>query len=202
MARSKQLSEQMRIQSREKLLSAAREIFATQGYYNCKVSDIARRAGMSQGSVYWYFPSKEELLKAVLAEGFTRIESILFTAAARPGSASVRLEAMVDNFVTMIEEDSGFTSIFLSLLGHGGTPLLKQLGFDTIEIGTRYHRLILAVLAPAQAEGLVAPVDPNTLAVFLFSLFNGFQITYQDGMSLLPPEELKSAAFRLLGYKP
>jgi AcrR family transcriptional regulator len=201
MARSKQLSEQMRSQSREKLLTAAREIFAEQGYFNCKVSDIARRAGMSQGNVYWYFDSKEDLLKTVLLDGFKRIDSILTRAVAHPGDASARLMALVDQFVSLVAEGSSFTSLFLSLLGHGGAPLLKQMGFDTAEIGARYHRLILYILAPAQEESLITPVDPNFLAVFFFSFFNGFQVTYPDGANLLPPEEIKNAALRLLGYK-
>jgi AcrR family transcriptional regulator len=201
MARSKQLSEQMRSQSREKLISAAKEIFAEKGYYNCKVSDIARRAGMSQGSVYWYFPSKEELLKTVLAEGFNRIDAVLTSAVAHPGNAAARLEVLIDHFTAQVGEGSGFTSLFLSLLGHSGAPLLKQMGFDTAEIGARYHRLMLYILAPAQTEGLICPVDPNFLAVFFFSLFNGFQITYPDGASMLPLEELKAATYRLLGYQ-
>ena len=65
MPRSKELSDQMRAHSQAQILAAARQLFATQGYFNCRVSEIAREASMSPGNVYWYFSSKEEVLKAV-----------------------------------------------------------------------------------------------------------------------------------------
>ena len=52
---------------------------------------------------------------------------------------------------------------FISLLGHGGTPLLRQMGFDPLQIGTRYHQHLSAIFAQARAEGAVADIDPNIL---------------------------------------
>lgn len=49
-------------------LEAARKVFAEQGYFNAKISDIARAAGKSPGSFYNYYESKEELLKALLEQ--------------------------------------------------------------------------------------------------------------------------------------
>ena len=68
--RNKELSEQMREEARTALLAAGRQLFSEQGYFKSKVSDVARAAGMSQGNVYWYFSSKEELLKAVIRPVF------------------------------------------------------------------------------------------------------------------------------------
>ena len=69
---------------REAILRAAITVFAHNGYFNSKVADIAREAGVADGTVYLYFKSKEEILHSVfdrsveeaLAEAKEKIESI------------------------------------------------------------------------------------------------------------------------------
>lgn len=50
---------------REAILRAAIEVFARNGYFNAKVSDIARAANIADGTVYLYFKSKEEILHSI-----------------------------------------------------------------------------------------------------------------------------------------
>jgi TetR/AcrR family transcriptional regulator, fatty acid metabolism regulator protein len=53
---------------RERILRAAIDVFAQSGYFNAKVSDVARAAGVADGTIYLYFKSKEELLVTVFRE--------------------------------------------------------------------------------------------------------------------------------------
>lgn len=58
-----------RVEQKERaLLKAARSVFVENGYDGAKVADIARLAGISEGSVYSYYENKGELMHAVLAE--------------------------------------------------------------------------------------------------------------------------------------
>jgi TetR/AcrR family fatty acid metabolism transcriptional regulator len=50
---------------REAILRAATRVFARNGYFNSKVADIARDAGVADGTVYLYFKSKEEILHSI-----------------------------------------------------------------------------------------------------------------------------------------
>src|SRR6185436_15900746 len=50
---------------REAILRAATTVFAHNGYFNAKVADIAREAGVADGTVYLYFKSKEEMLHSI-----------------------------------------------------------------------------------------------------------------------------------------
>src|SRR5215468_9599310 len=50
---------------REAILRAAINVFAHNGYFNAKVADIAREAGVADGTVYLYFKSKEEILHSI-----------------------------------------------------------------------------------------------------------------------------------------
>ena len=53
------------LDKREAILRAATQVFARNGYANAKVADIARHAGVADGTVYLYFKSKEEILHSI-----------------------------------------------------------------------------------------------------------------------------------------
>jgi TetR/AcrR family fatty acid metabolism transcriptional regulator len=50
---------------REAIMRAATKVFAQSGYFNSKVADVAREAGVADGTVYLYFKSKEEILRSI-----------------------------------------------------------------------------------------------------------------------------------------
>jgi TetR/AcrR family fatty acid metabolism transcriptional regulator len=70
---------------RSAILKAATTVFANNGYFNSKVADIARAAGVADGTVYLYFKSKEEILHSIfnqsvgeaIAEGKQQLQQIL-----------------------------------------------------------------------------------------------------------------------------
>jgi len=53
---------------RERILRAAIEVFARTGYFNSKVSEIAKEAGVADGTIYLYFLGKEDLLISIFRE--------------------------------------------------------------------------------------------------------------------------------------
>src|SRR6202140_4081424 len=53
---------------RERILRAAIEVFALNGYFNAKVSEIARAAGVADGTIYLYFDGKEDLLTSIFRD--------------------------------------------------------------------------------------------------------------------------------------
>jgi TetR/AcrR family fatty acid metabolism transcriptional regulator len=53
---------------RERILRAAVDVFAQNGYFNAKVSDIAKSAGVADGTIYLYFDGKEDLLITIFRE--------------------------------------------------------------------------------------------------------------------------------------
>ena len=57
---------------REAILRAAIQVFARNGYFNSKVADIAREAGIADGTVYLYFKSKEEILHSIFDQSMEK----------------------------------------------------------------------------------------------------------------------------------
>lgn len=83
----------VRDNKRPQLLDAAARYFAEQGYDAASMRDIAAAAGMKAGSMYYYFPSKEDLLVAVHEEGIRRISTAVAEALNGVDGPWARLEA-------------------------------------------------------------------------------------------------------------
>jgi len=69
--------EQTKVQNRQAILDAAREVFGELGYETATVRDIIRRAGLAAGTFYNYFRSKEEVFAALADDGARRFAPIL-----------------------------------------------------------------------------------------------------------------------------
>ena len=199
MPRGKERSEQMREESRTRILLAARKIFAEQGFFNCRVSQIAHEAGMSQGNVYWYFKSKEDILKTILAEGFNAQERITKAVARSDASPIKRFSLLLDSSLEFYRQQEKFMSILLALLAHGNISLLQELGFDMIKIGEQFHRNLIPFFHTLREEDLVAELDPHTLVMFYYAFLNGLVITYGQEWKALPKTILQQAVLRLMG---
>ncbi len=62
------------VERKQQIFEAAIACFGRQGYYNTKMDDIAAEAGLSKGSLYWYFKSKKELFLAMFQEIIGQLE--------------------------------------------------------------------------------------------------------------------------------
>jgi AcrR family transcriptional regulator len=204
MPRRKEQTEQIRAESRQKIVRTARRLFAEKGYDGCNVSDIARAAGMSQGNIYWYFPSKKEVYTAVLGEGFQALGAVMAAAAAGTGSAVEKLDEFLENFMTLMKEDGGdeFVAIVVTLMAQSGVQRMAEFGLSTHQIGAGYHQSLNAIFAQGQSEGVFpSDVDANLLSTFFFSFINGLMLMYPDEWKTIPVEVIRQAVLRLLGAR-
>lgn len=200
--RTRESSVAVRDASRARILAAARSLFAERGFFACRVADIASRAGMSPGNVYWLFASKEDILREILASGFGSLEAMTAEVADAYGPARRKLDLLVERTVALYDVNAEFAVILGGLMGAGGQELVRSLGFDMREIGGRYHANLRRVFAEARVEGAVAPNEPDLLVAFYFAFWNGLLITYSDLWPALPREALRDAALRLVGHRP
>src|SRR6478609_9359197 len=69
--------EQTKVQNRQAILDAAREVFGELGYEAATVRDIIRRTGLAAGTFYNYYRSKEEVFAALADDGARRFAPIL-----------------------------------------------------------------------------------------------------------------------------
>jgi AcrR family transcriptional regulator len=72
--RTSEQFEEMRRESRERILRSALALFARRGFANTSVRLLAEEAGVSQGLLYNYFDGKHELLRAIFARSMEGVQ--------------------------------------------------------------------------------------------------------------------------------
>src|SRR6476659_9821062 len=90
---------------RERILDAAVRVFAQEGFYNAKVSQIAHAAGVADGTIYLYFKSKDDLLISLFENRMERINENLRLALASETSAAARLRRVVRLHLELVESN-------------------------------------------------------------------------------------------------
>src|SRR5690242_7309200 len=99
------------LQRRRDILAAARTVFARQGYADTVVEDIARQAGIGKGTIYLYFPSKEQIYLAALLEDSQRLDGETRTALAAATSWHEKLRAYMSVRLRYFDEHQDFVRI-------------------------------------------------------------------------------------------
>ncbi len=80
---------------RARILAAATAVFADRDFHRVQMSEVASRAGVGKGTVYLYFPTKDDLQRAALQGSLERLAADVEAAAASPGPVDTTLEAIV-----------------------------------------------------------------------------------------------------------
>ncbi|WP_406813286.1 TetR/AcrR family transcriptional regulator [Mycobacterium sp. M23085] len=91
-------------ETRQRIIVATMRCVATAGYARATIREIARTAKVTSASLYNYFPNKAELIKAAVAARTDIAVPRLQQAAARPGTAIARIEAVLDESGRLMRE--------------------------------------------------------------------------------------------------
>jgi AcrR family transcriptional regulator len=142
----------------EEIIGAALEVFTERGFAATKLEDVARKAGVTKGTIYLYFENKEALFKAlirgtivpVIAQG----EAI---AQAFTGSARDLFEKLVREYWRLVGETSLSSIPRLMIAEAGNFPQLARFYYQ--EVITRGHRLMAGVLERGIKAGEFKKVD-------------------------------------------
>src|SRR4051794_7293287 len=91
------------VQTRARLLDAAKQIFEENGFLDARISDIAERAGLSHGSFYHYFDSKEEIFREVVEVVDARLREPMYSVVFHPAPGTTGRERLFTAILRHLE---------------------------------------------------------------------------------------------------
>jgi AcrR family transcriptional regulator len=142
----------------EEILNAALEVFTDRGFAATKLEDIAKRAGVTKGTIYLYFDSKEALFKALIRETIVPVIAQGEALAQRfTGSARDLLERLVREYWRLVGETSLLGIPKLMIAEANNFPELARFYYE--EVVTRGHRLMAGVIQRGIKAGEFRPVN-------------------------------------------
>ncbi|MBN2224879.1 MAG: TetR/AcrR family transcriptional regulator [Deltaproteobacteria bacterium] len=173
-------TEQDKEQKRQRLMSAAMDLFIERGYKIPTVEMIAERAGTSVGTFYLYFKGKREIYKIFQGEGIDILSDMIFRGlAGQYESAREKLAAAAASYLHFYREYPEYYG-FISLIDpngpdetrDGGTRIRKIVDVTTMAI----LRRVEAVITEGVQTGEFRPMDPWKTACALWGMIDGFII--------------------------
>ena len=164
------------------ILEAALSVFAERGLTAARLDDIAKRAGLSKGTIYLYFPNKEELFREVVRDsviafierGEARLESL--------GDPLQALDAWMEGYWAWLR--SPVFPAMHRLVNSEFHSFPDLAAFYAKEVIERAHRLVGGMLERAMDAGQLRRTDPLGGARLLSALFVTHALWYHQGTSI------------------
>ena len=163
------------------ILEAAREVFGEHGLAASRLDDIAKRAGLSKGTIYLYFPNKEELFREMVRQMVvSQIEQSEQELNAKNESATDLLTQFLRSYWRFIRSPQ-FAPLFRLI--HAEIHSFPDLArFYAEEVIARVHRLIAAIITRGIESGEFRELDPKVAARMVTSPFvmHGLWCTHRE----------------------
>jgi AcrR family transcriptional regulator len=159
-------------QRRVAILRAARKVFAQQGYADTVVDHIAAEAGIGKGTLYLYFPSKEQIYLAALLEDARKLNRLTRERMAAAATWRDKLRAYMETKLGYFEVHQDFVRIYMAefrSMCMQGKPLDAEL-HHLLREG---EEQLAQIFAAAAAKGEVRAVDPELAALTVSDLTRG-----------------------------
>jgi AcrR family transcriptional regulator len=181
------------------LLEAAKRLFREKGYDETSVSDIVKAVGVSQGTFYWYFDSKEDLLGAV-ADDFSveYYDSLEAIATSADLDAAEKLERFFDAMENVLRASG-------QLLADFHTSRFQRFHDKMARrMGARVFSLAGAIVKEGVEEGIFDTSYPEEATMFIIApglFYHQGEIDFDDIASRRWREAHRDMTMRVLGYK-
>jgi TetR/AcrR family fatty acid metabolism transcriptional regulator len=167
------------LDKRERILRAAVKVFARKGFYAARVSEIAKAAGVADGTIYLYFENKDDVLVKLFDDRLTRLIAALEAEIATSGlDFEQRFRRVVELQLGLLDGRRELAEVVTVNLRQS-TRLLKQYATPLF---TKYIDVMASLIAEGQRDGAVrADVSPRIVARSLWGALDALALTWAIG---------------------
>lgn len=160
----------------DRLRREAAALFARRGYSGTSMSDIARRVGVRKASLYNYYPSKADLLLALLESSLEAWERACRQALQREGAVEERLASYLAAAVNFARRNPQALGIIRLAAGQIPGELRRRVRALLARHEADWRELLTKLFAEAVERGEVRPADPYELGLFWSAFVDGILI--------------------------
>lgn len=163
---------------RDRILEAAVKVFARSGFHATRVSDVAKSAGVADGTIYLYFSSKEQLLVSLFEDRVERLLAFMREELPKKPNAPAKLRAVIDMQLGLLEGERELAEVITIILRQS-TRLMKEFAAPRF---LAYLDAIAKIVAEGQAAGdFRRDVSPSIAARAVFGALDGITLTWALG---------------------
>lgn len=198
MARTEAQNKRIRDAKRELILNEAINQFSKKGYYSTRICDIAQAAGISQGLLYYYYPSKEAIYVDLVNDSLERINETARYVRDMNNSYGERIMYALQILFKTIEASARFRQtcrMIAQAVYQADISEEAQAQLDKKR--DIAYRIMAEIFRKGQLEGCVVEGDPMELSILFWTSVNGLSIYYatRDIAANLPDYRLVAPMF-------
>jgi TetR/AcrR family fatty acid metabolism transcriptional regulator len=150
---------------RARILDAAIKVFAERGFHTATVAEIARAAGVADGTIYLYFKGKDDLLLRLFDEKMTELLAEARSELAKERTAPARLSRFIQLHLALVERNPDLASVLIVELRQSAQFIKAA---DRAKLAA-YVDLIAEVVRDGQEKGeLIDGISPATVKRAIF----------------------------------
>jgi TetR/AcrR family fatty acid metabolism transcriptional regulator len=150
---------------RARILDAAIKVFAERGFHTATVAEIARAAGVADGTIYLYFKGKDDLLLRLFDEKMTELLAESRSELAKERTAPARLSRFIQLHLALVERNPDLASVLIVELRQSAQFIKAA---DRAQLAA-YVDLIAEVVRDGQEKGeLIDGISPATVKRAIF----------------------------------
>ncbi len=185
--------EREKLRRRNQILAAARSVFARKGYHNATLDDIAGKAELGKGTIYWYFSGKGELFMAVLRsvadEGFEKARK----AAEKTQGCRSRIEAIAGEQLAHFAKNQFLFRIVSSEAVLATHAMKSEMNRFMREKGRLHSELTEGILREGVRNGEIKKVDAKRMSNMLLGIFHSSVYYWLfEGIKPRPEEDART----------
>jgi TetR/AcrR family fatty acid metabolism transcriptional regulator len=163
---------------RDRILRAAVKVFAKSGFFDARVSEVAKAAGVADGTIYLYFKSKDELLVSLFEDRVEKLLAFMREELPKREGAAARLRAIIELQLGLLEGERDLAEVITITLRQS-TKLMKEYAAPKF---MAYLDAIARVVADGQKDGdFRDDVQPHLVARATFGALDGIVLTWALG---------------------
>src|SRR5512134_1356208 len=160
---------------RNRILRAAVQIFSRKGFFNSKVSEIARASGVADGTIYLYFKNKDDLLISLFEEKMGEVVADVRQRVSSAGDALAKLRIFIDNHMELLDREAGLIEVLQVELRQSNKFLKDYTPAKFFE----YLEVISDILEEGKREGIFRPeLNVSVARRAIFGALDELCLTY------------------------
>ena len=172
--RNKELNEQMRMKRIEQILVNSLRLFARRGLKATKISDIAAETGMSQGLIYHYYRSKEEIYTEIIKDAFKRLNMAVTILKNSPMSPLEKIKKAIAGLLKNLEESEDSARYHYLIAQASVSDAIPAETKEIIEKNRDFpYRIMEEIIREGQMQGTIKKHDPKEMSLMFWTTIKG-----------------------------
>lgn len=188
--------------SRERLVEAAIEVFASKGFHDALVEEITKASKVSKGAFYLHFPTKQAMFLEVLDVLTRRLTDDVAEAIGRESGSVAQLDAALKTILRRFASHRSVARLVMTQAGAAGKAFETKL----LDAHGRFAAMIRSYLDRAVASGEIRAMDTETVSWIWFGAINEIVLRWLYTQDPPPLDDalpaLRTVLLRSIGIEP